>query len=69
MKHASYREAVAWIAGNDGTEWLGDGFQQLDSDMPVLSVTAALVADIFDVTEEKLIADLRSAIARLYADS
>jgi hypothetical protein len=52
MKRASYREAIQWIVANDDTEWLHD-----EHGHP--SVTAALVADIFDVDIEKVQKDLR----------
>lgn len=55
MKRASYREAVAWIALNDDTEWLED-------EKPMISVTVALVMDIFDVSEDKIVSDLRRKI-------
>ncbi|CCD94658.1 hypothetical protein BRAO375_3660052 [Bradyrhizobium sp. ORS 375] len=57
MIRASYRAAVAWIASNDDTEWL-------NAEPQLISVTAALVCDLFDVPESKLIADLRKAVAR-----
>lgn len=52
MKRASYREAIRWVVYNDDTDWL-------DDDEPVVSVTVSLIADIFDVTHDKIIADLR----------
>ena len=57
MKRASYREAIEWIACNDDTEFL-------DADDPamMISVTAALVRDIFGVEEVKLLRDLRRAV-------
>ena len=53
MKRASYREAIRWLADNDDNEWIED-----DEDMSV-SVTAALIADIFDVPQERVRDDLR----------
>lgn len=52
MKRASYRHAISWIALNDDTEWLNDEYGSC-------SVTAALVADLFGVTDDKVTADLR----------
>ena len=56
MKRASYREAIRWLADNDDNEWIED-----DEDMSV-SVTAALIADIFDVPQERVKDDLRRAL-------
>lgn len=57
MKRASYREAIRWIATNDDTEFLNeDG---------ILSVTASLVADMFEVPDEKVREDLKREIARV----
>jgi hypothetical protein len=58
MKRASYRDAVNWLAYNDDNHWLTDEYGSL-------SVTAALVADIFGVTTERVTADLRRAIERM----
>lgn len=57
MKRASYRDAIAWIALNDDTEWLRD-------ETPMISVTAALVSDLFDVPEDRIIKDLGRYIAK-----
>ncbi len=51
----SYRAAVTWIAENDDTAWL-------DDDEPILSVTASMVADLFDKTEVQITGDLRRAL-------
>ncbi len=59
MKRASYRDAINWIAYNDDTTWLDD---VLGDGKICPSVTASLVADLFDVTPEKLIKDLRRAM-------
>ncbi|MGX7874396.1 hypothetical protein ACVDG5_018040 [Mesorhizobium sp. ORM6] len=45
------------MADNDDTEWLQD-------DEPIISVTAALVADIFEVASERVIADLRRELSK-----
>jgi hypothetical protein len=52
MKRASYKTAVEWMAYNDDTTWL-------DEDEPIISVSAALVRDIFEVDDAKLFKDLR----------
>jgi hypothetical protein len=52
MKRASYREAVRWIIENDDTEWL-------DEEPSYASVTAILVANLFDVSKERIEQDLR----------
>lgn len=57
MKRAGYKEAIFWIVANDDTEWLKD--EEL-----VPSVTACLVQDLFGVTTEKVIADLRRETKR-----
>jgi hypothetical protein len=57
MRPARYREAVYWIAHNDDTEWIRD-------EEGIVSVTAVLVCDLFDVAEDKLRADLRRALAK-----
>ena len=58
MKRPGYREAIAWMAEMDDTEWLHD-------DEPMISVTGAMVADLFDVDHGRLAADLRRAVARV----
>jgi hypothetical protein len=57
MKYPGYREAIRWLAYNDDNEWLKD-------DEPTVSVTAAMVCDLFAVEECKLIHDLHEAIAK-----
>lgn len=47
-----YRAALRWMLDNDDTEWLKD------TD-PAISVTAAIVADIYDRTNDEVIVDLR----------
>lgn len=61
MKRPGYREAIDWLAGNDDCYWLGD-------ENPAISVAAALVRDLFDVTDDRLMADLRRALKRVYPD-
>ncbi len=69
MKRASYRDAINWMAYNDDTTWLDARSRHqiypratVHEQKPILSVTASLVADLFDVTPEKLIKDLQRAI-------
>lgn len=57
MKRPGYREAIEWIAYNDDCTWLND-------DEPIISVTAAMVRDLFGVTEAKLFSDLRQSVSR-----
>lgn len=59
MRRPGYREAIDWLARNDDCYWLGD-------DEPMISVAAALVQDLFDVDKERLMRDLRRALARVY---
>ena len=59
VARASYREAINWIAANDDTEWLDDSPDQTPS------VTAALVADLFKVSSEKVRADLVRELERI----
>ena len=49
---ARYQDAIAWVVGNDDTEFLND-------DDPMLSVTASLVADLFHKTDDEVLADIR----------
>lgn len=50
MKRASYREAIAWIAANDSA---GDD-DALDPEAVSYLITSALVADIFDVPQDRV---------------
>jgi hypothetical protein len=58
MKRASYREAITWLVNNDDCS-------HLDSDefSPTPTVAASLVAEIFGVSDIRVEADLRKAIA------
>lgn len=52
MKRPGYREAIEWLALNDDCYWLdGEAGNSI-------SVCAAMVRDLFGVTDEKLNADL-----------
>jgi hypothetical protein len=55
MKRPGYREAIRWIADNDDTEWVNDND-------PIASVTAALVADLFGVSCDRVARDLTKAL-------
>ena len=54
---ARYQDAIKWIVDNDDTEWVSD-------DSATESVTAALVADLFNKTDEKIRADIKDALRR-----
>jgi hypothetical protein len=60
MKRASYRHAISWIAENDDTDWLGDN----EAGEGIHSVSALLVADLFDVHPDKVARDLRQYLSR-----
>lgn len=62
MKRPGYREAVEWLACND------DCYCLFDKNNPSLTVAAALVRDIYDVPQEKLLADVKRMVARVYPD-
>lgn len=55
-KRPSYKAAVYWIVANDDTDWV-------DRNDP-LSVTAAMVADLFGVSDEKITADIRRGLIK-----
>lgn len=50
MRRASYREAIAWIASNDGD---GDDCRLDEREVGYL-VTSCLVADVFGVPNERV---------------
>lgn len=52
----SLAEAVEWMAYNDDTEWVANG--------DPISVTGAMVADLFGVGHDELIEALRKAIKK-----
>ena len=58
---ARYRDAIDWIAYNDDTSFLDD--QEIGGPGH-LSVTAHLVADLFDKTSEQVRDDLIRALKR-----
>lgn len=54
-----YKEALEWIVRNDDTEWL------LDEECGAPSVTACLVADIYqDGDTDKVVRDLKKRIEK-----
>lgn len=56
-RRMGYREAIKWLACNDDCAWAED------EDSPQ-SVTAAFVADCFDVNDAKVRRDLQRAIPK-----
>jgi hypothetical protein len=57
MRAIGYRAAIQWLVDNDDTEWAKD-------DEPAISVTAALISDIYGVTDERVTCDLRRALTK-----
>jgi hypothetical protein len=55
MKRPSYREAIAWLAANDDTDWVE---HHPDTGPGTMAVTASLICDLFDVAATRLRADL-----------
>lgn len=53
----TYAQAIKWIALHDDTEWLFDAPEER-----LLSVTATMVAHLFDRTDKELMADLEKAL-------
>jgi hypothetical protein len=49
----TYETAMEWLALNTDIEWI-------DEPEPVPCVTASLVMDVFDVSVEQLVADIRT---------
>lgn len=58
--YVSYRAAIKWIVDNDDTEFLDD---EENTDR-TLSVTASLVADLFNKTDTQVWDDLTKVKAR-----
>jgi len=56
---ARYQDAIDWLAWNDDTSFMDDSERGYG-----LSVTASLIADLWNKTEEELRADLRKALKR-----
>ena len=61
MRRASYREAIRWIALNDDTAWLDE--DEWINGQPCPSVSAVLIADLFDVPVERVIRDIQRHFA------
>lgn len=57
---ASYKQAIKWLALNDDCEWLKDYGKD---DCVSISVSAALVADLFNKSDEQVEKDLRKQYA------
>lgn len=57
---ASYKAAIQWIAEEDDTDFLDD-----PCDDSMMSVTASMVADLFNKDHDTVRKDLRKALAKL----
>lgn len=53
---ARYKDAIAWIAREDDTDWIEEGAG--------LSVTASMVADLFGKPDEQVEADIKEALRK-----
>lgn len=62
VKRPGYREAIEWLACNDDCYWLGDH----DNHGAMLSVSASMVRDLYGVTDERLIADIRRNLKKVH---
>lgn len=58
---ARYKEAIAWMAENDDVEWVYGPEGTADA---TPSVTASLVADLFNKPEEQVRDDIRTYLRR-----
>lgn len=54
---ARYADAIRWIAENDDCDWL-------DSNDGIISVTASMVSDLFNKSDEEVIKDLRREVIK-----
>lgn len=61
MARASYKAAIRWMADNDDTDWTR---HDPGSGPGALSVTAALVADLFGKEDEAVRADLKRVLRK-----
>jgi hypothetical protein len=59
---ASYKKAIKWIAANDDNEWLRN-------ETPFVSVTASLVMDLYDKSENELLRDLVAELRHIHPNS
>lgn len=55
MKRASYREAIKWIVHNDMPD---------DGDRGLGHISCCLIADIFDISEDKVLDDVFKEVDR-----
>lgn len=62
MKRPGYREALEWMALNDDIYWLGE---DAASAAGSISVTGAMVRDLWNVDEVKFRKDLLNAVKRI----
>jgi hypothetical protein len=62
MKRPGYREALEWMALNDDVYWLAEDPAIAAG---AISVTGAMVRDLWGVSEEKFRKDLLAAVRRV----
>jgi hypothetical protein len=62
MRRPGYREAIEWIAQNDDCHWTLD-------EEPIMSVTASMVRDLYDVPDAKVLADITRAFKRAFPNT
>jgi hypothetical protein len=62
VKRPGYREAIEWLAGNDDCHYLITS----EHHEIIMSVAASMVRDLYDVTDEKLQADVRRMLKRIH---
>lgn len=58
LSRPSYRRALCWLACNDDCDWVNE-------DDPAISVSAALVADMFGKSDEVVISDLKAMVRQI----
>lgn len=63
LDYTNYKRAVDWIAGNDDTEWVD---HDPESACGTPSVTACLVADLFDKPVEEVRQDIKRVLNEMY---
>lgn len=56
---ARYQDAIEWMVLNDDTEIMHE-----DAEDPTLTVTASLVADLFQKSDEQVMADVRKRLRK-----
>lgn len=56
-KIMGYKQAIQWIVENDDTEWVYD-------ENGSISVTASLLADIFDRTTDEVTRDIKKRLEK-----